>query len=153
MTLRTDIRYFSQDGTLTQAGAQAIGTEISASVTSLAASVAILQAADATETANAPGSAPRYSCRAWVQFSGTGSAVIAASGNVSSVTYNSTGDYTVNFTTAMPDASYAAVASTQIAGNPGVTRVTSYTASSVTIRTFVTAAATDATIVSLAIFR
>jgi len=42
-----------------------------------------------------------------VNFNGTGTPAILASGNVSSITDNGTGDYTVNFTTAMPDANYA----------------------------------------------
>lgn len=57
---------------------------------------------------NASGSAPIYSCRAWCNFNGTTTPpTIRASGNVSSVTRNSTGEYTVNFATAMPDANYA----------------------------------------------
>jgi hypothetical protein len=44
--------------------------------------------------------------RAWVNFNGTGTVAIRASGNVTSITDNGTGDYTVNFTTAMPDANY-----------------------------------------------
>ena len=48
-----------------------------------------------------------YSCRAWVNFNGTGTVAIRASGNVTSITDNGTGNYTVNFTTAMPDAKYA----------------------------------------------
>ena len=56
---------------------------------------------------NASGSAPVYACRAWVNFNGTGTVAINASGNVSSITDNGTGDYSVNFTTAMPDANYA----------------------------------------------
>ena len=48
-----------------------------------------------------------YGCRAWVNFNGTGTVAIRASGNVSSITDNGTGDYTVNFTTAMPDGNYA----------------------------------------------
>lgn len=56
---------------------------------------------------NATGSAPVYACRAWVNFNGTGTVAIRASGNVSSITDNGTGDYTVNFTTAMPDANYS----------------------------------------------
>ena len=48
-----------------------------------------------------------YKCRAWVNFNGTGTVAIRASGNVSSITKNTTGDYTVNFTTAMPDANYS----------------------------------------------
>jgi len=47
-----------------------------------------------------------YGCRAWVNFNGTGTVAIRASGNVSSITDNGTGDYTVNFTTAMVDANY-----------------------------------------------
>jgi hypothetical protein len=49
---------------------------------------------------------PAYDCRAWVNFDGTGTVAIRASGNVSSITDNGTGDYTVNFTNAMPDANY-----------------------------------------------
>jgi len=49
---------------------------------------------------------PAYLCRAWVNFNGTGTVAIRASGNVTSITDNGTGDYTVNFTTAMPDANY-----------------------------------------------
>jgi hypothetical protein len=47
-----------------------------------------------------------YGCRAWVNFDGTGTPAIRASGNVSSITDNNTGDYTVNFTTALPDANF-----------------------------------------------
>ena len=54
----------------------------------------------------ASGSAPSYSARAWVNFNGTGTVAIRASGNVSSITDNGTGNYTVNFTTAMQDADY-----------------------------------------------
>jgi hypothetical protein len=50
--------------------------------------------------------ATAYGCRAWVNFNGTGTVAIRASGNVTSITDNGTGDYTVNFTTAMPDANY-----------------------------------------------
>jgi len=57
---------------------------------------------------NASGSAPVYACRAWVNFNGTGTVAINASGNVSSITDNGTGDYTVNFTTAMQDTNFAA---------------------------------------------
>jgi len=56
---------------------------------------------------NADGSAPIYACRAWVNFNGTGTVSIRASGNVSSITDNGTGNYTVNFTTALADANYA----------------------------------------------
>ena len=57
--------------------------------------------------------AKAYGCRAWVNFDGTGTPAIRASGNVTSLTDNATGDYTVNFTTAMVDANYSAVATAQ----------------------------------------
>ena len=44
--------------------------------------------------------------KAWVNFNGTSTVAIRASYNVSSITDNGTGDYTVNFTTAMVDANY-----------------------------------------------
>jgi hypothetical protein len=48
--------------------------------------------------------------KAWVNFNGTGTPAIRASYNVSSITDNGTGDYTVNFTTALVDANYSVVA-------------------------------------------
>jgi hypothetical protein len=65
------------------------------------------------------GTAPLYAARAWVNFNGTGTVAIRASGNVTSITDNGAGDYTVNFTTAMPDANYsvAGTASANVTGN------------------------------------
>lgn len=59
------------------------------------------------EAFNATGSAPVYACRAWVNFNGTGTPAIRASGNVSSITDKGVGQYGVNFATAMPDANYS----------------------------------------------
>jgi hypothetical protein len=56
-----------------------------------------------------PDGTENYKCRAWVNFNGTGTVAIRAAANVTSITDNGTGDYTVNFTTAMPDANYSAV--------------------------------------------
>jgi len=61
--------------------------------------------------------ATAFGCRAWVNFNGTGTPEIRASGNVSSITDNGTGDYTVNFTTAMPDANYSAVGAAKTQAN------------------------------------
>ncbi len=83
----------------------------------------------ATVTGNATGStfgfnsgygsvATAYGCRAWVNFNGTGTVAIRASGNVTSITDNGVGDYTVNFTTAMPDANYSSVASCSPSAGP-----------------------------------
>jgi hypothetical protein len=76
------------------------------------------------------GAAPIYGCRAWVNFDGTRNAAdtgastnganvkVRASGNVTSVLKNGTGDYTVTFTTAMTDANYCVVANI---GNDAIT--------------------------------
>jgi hypothetical protein len=65
----------------------------------------------ATKLSTAGGSAGSYSARAWASFSGF-SGSVRGSGNVSSVSRNTTGDYTMNFSTAMQDANYAAWGST-----------------------------------------
>jgi hypothetical protein len=64
--------------------------------------------------------ATAYGCRAWVNFNGSGTVAIRASGNVSSITDNGTSDYTVNFTTDMPDADYSAcISGSTIVGTNG----------------------------------
>ena len=55
--------------------------------------------------------------KAWVNFNGTGTVAIRRAFNVSSITDNGTGDYSVNFTTAMPDVNYSAVTGTYYAYN------------------------------------
>lgn len=57
--------------------------------------------------------------RGWVNFNGTGVVAIRDSYNVSSITDNGTGDYTLNFTTALPNANYANAGMAGISG--GVT--------------------------------
>jgi hypothetical protein len=106
------------------------------------------------------GSAPSYTCRAWVNFNGTGTVAIRASGNVSSITDNGVGDYTVNFTTAMPDTNYAVMAScgTTAGGgavNPSVTpRTQLLTTTSVRVVLNGASGSTpDLDTVSVAIFR
>jgi hypothetical protein len=65
--------------------------------------------------------AAAYGCRAWVNFNGTGTVAIRESANVSSITDNGVGNYTVNFTTAMVDANYSisATANLNVSGNYG----------------------------------
>jgi hypothetical protein len=63
----------------------------------------------------------QQACKAWVNFNGTGTVAIRESYNVSTITDNGTGDYTVNFTTAMPNANYSIVLTagyTTDGGNP-----------------------------------
>ena len=54
--------------------------------------------------------------KAWVNFNGTGTVAIRGSFNVSSITDNGAGDYTVNFTTSISDANYASVCSAGTTG-------------------------------------
>ena len=67
-----------------------------------------------------PDGTENYKCRAWVNFNGTGTVAIRASGNVSSITDNGTGDYTVNFTNALTDTSFAVAANMTYAGSYAV---------------------------------
>jgi hypothetical protein len=104
---------------------------------------------------NLTGTAPTYACRAWVNFNGTGVVAIRASGNVSSITDNGTGDYTVNFTTAMPDADYSAVATTEyLTGGQGAC-ARNYAVSSVGVTAVNTSTGgfRDSTDISASIFR
>jgi hypothetical protein len=66
---------------------------------------------------NATGSAPVYACRAWVNFDGTGTVAIRASGNVSSITDNGSGNYNINFSTGMQDVNYVVTGSVGPADN------------------------------------
>jgi hypothetical protein len=131
-------------------------------MTTIVGNVGVSQVApDATS-----GGLPVFQCRAWVNFDGTRDSTganstantarfIRASGNVSSVVRNGTGDYTVNFTTAMPDADYAWAGSTGI-GNlylNGGTNVPTTSALRVLAQSGTAAAVTDADRVSVAIFR
>jgi len=109
------------------------------------------------------GSAPIYGARAWVNFNGTGVVAIRASGNVSSITDNGTGDYTVNFTTAMPDANYAVTSMGTDGGSSNSGLVVSFTTagvnstSNVRVQTVFTSSASnsrvDFTTVALSVFR
>jgi len=69
--------------------------------------------------------ATAFGCRAWVNFDGTGVVAIRASGNVSSITDNGTGDYTANFTTALSNANYAVGFATGSTGATTTTRIIS----------------------------
>lgn len=108
-----------------------------------------------SQLSTASGSAPSYSARAWVNFDGTGTPTIRSSGNVSSITDNGTGNYTVNFTTAMSDANYATNIQSTISGAYTVA-ILNGTYSTTAVQ-FVTSDFTsvlrDPTIVCVSIFR
>ena len=104
--------------------------------------------------------ATAYGCRAWVNFNGTGTVAIRASGNVSSITDNGTGDYTVNFTTAMPDANYyvggisgTPGASHGVIGAPITSAANQQTSSIRIVALSLPGAARDDSFINVAIFR
>lgn len=106
-------------------------------------------------------------CRAWVNFNGEGTVAIRGSFNVSSITDNGTGDYTINFTNALPDINYSASLSLsnksttnnaimigQINCNTSLANVAPTTTALRLTTWFYNAAATnDAAYVNVAIFR
>ena len=122
-----------------------------------------------TETLSTPSNATvpvntvvNGTAKAWVNFNGTGAVAIRRAFNVASITDNGTGNYTLNFTTAMTDANYAWSGSYGadnsstlgfIAGVASVALATSKTASSLRINSaYGTGTANDIASVSVTIF-
>ena len=100
--------------------------------------------------------ATAYGCRAWVNFNGTGTVAIRASGNVTSITDNGTGQYTVNFTNAMPDANYSvsSIADDDSGNNAQVITYRSATTSTLLLGVWKSAfGRADPSIVAVSIFR
>lgn len=96
--------------------------------------------------------------KAWVNFNGTGTVAIRASFNVSSITDNGVGNYTINFATAMADANYGFAALSGQSGSSGYTRIstsTAPTASALAINTLAgnAYADLDTSHIGVAIFR
>lgn len=105
---------------------------------------------------NAGGSAPIYACRAWVHFNGTGTVAIRGSGNVSSITDNGTGDYTLNFTTAMPDNFYSAnIGTSYFAGTSDFvsTKHMTFTSNNYRFQCRYASAAFDAEMITVSVIR
>ena len=111
---------------------------------------------------------PVFQCRAWVNFDGTRDTTgalstantnrfIRASGNVASVLRNGTGDYTITFTTPMPDANYAVSAITGNSAASGFVRTpvsSGYVAGSMRIENLSTSVLNqDSAAINVAIFR
>ncbi len=109
------------------------------------------------------GSAPSYTCRAWVNFNGSGTVAIRGSGNVSSITDNGVGYYTINITTAMPDTNYNAVGAASSSGaqfnicffniNPSTGNRNTPTTSAFTVGTGTLSAMLDAQDICISVFR
>ena len=88
-----------------------------------------------------------------MNFNGTGTVAIRGSGNVTSITDNGLGDYTVNLTTAMTDANYAIAGSAEGLGMTLSSNTVTQTTTAVGV--FVSRNTTffDRSIVGVAIFR
>jgi hypothetical protein len=113
---------------------------------------------NSAQFATVSGTAPIYPCRAWVNFNGTGTVAIRASGNVTSITDNGTGDYTVNFTNALVDANYSSAITSDNTNAAvlafGADAATARTTTALRLRTANTSGTlTDAGVISVAIFR
>lgn len=112
---------------------------------------------------NATNPPPMFTARAWVNFNGTGTVSIRSSGNVSSITDNGTGDYTVNFSTSLPDANYAWTGTARNPAGNDTSRTcldqrttTTKTASALAVRVMsggTSASVSDSDDVNVAIFR
>ena len=166
------IKLPSAGGIYESDGSTEILTESSGAVTlkntAIDSSVTMSANQSAVKTAiNASGSAPIYACRAWVNFNGNGdfstnpgTAMIRDSGNVSSIGSTSTGQYTVNFTTAMAHANYSGSMYQNGSTNTGLTNFNngfaggfgSFTTTSCGVGTHHTSAYTNAEQILVCIF-
>lgn len=95
------------------------------------------------------------SAKAWVNFNGNGTVAITAGFNVSSVTDNGTGNYTINFTTPFADTKYAAVASDEMPAPNNYGHVYPATRTTGTLRIYVNYSGTayDAYVAQVVVFR
>lgn len=95
-----------------------------------------------------------YDARAWVNFIGAGTVGIRGSGNVSSITDNGVGDYTITFNTAMSDNGYAVLAG-QSTVNSAISSAypISITTSAVRINCQIGGGFNDPSVVSVVVFR
>jgi hypothetical protein len=81
------------------------------------AGTGLVQTSDASGIIKLQSAGVTTNALAWVNFNGTGTVAIRSSYNVSSITDNGTGDYTVNFATALSDSNYSFVGLCRINGN------------------------------------
>jgi len=99
--------------------------------------------------------ATAYGCRAWVNFNGTGTVAIRASGNVTSITDQGVGDYTINLTTALSDINYSVAGFVNESGRIVTGRGVAFTTSGIRIGSYVASDQTleDQSVICVNIFR
>jgi hypothetical protein len=129
-----------------------------ASVINAVSGSGITQTADGSGVLKIQSNSVTTNALAWVNFNGTGTVAIRSSYNVSSITDNGTGNYTVNFATALSDANYAVAGQASNAADTATNTsrsigVPSYSTSSFTLITTIgTASANDFTFVNAIVF-
>jgi hypothetical protein len=152
--IKASINAYMYDADGTGAG---LDFYVSSNGTTLKKGVRLDQNADLQFNSGYGSVATAYGCRAWVNFNGTGTVTIRDSGNVSSVVDNSTGNYTVNFSNAMPDANFNAVSSMASSDGTGGVRFNSTGArTTTTVKMYMTSdnrSGSDALFADCAIFR
>jgi hypothetical protein len=117
----------------------------------------IVQTADGSGLMKLQSNGVTTNALAWVNFNGTGTVAIRSSYNVSSITDNGTGDYTINFATALSDANYAVISQAVVSTASGAftfyNQGAAPTTSAVRVNSTTSAfAAVDAAYFSVAIF-
>ncbi len=142
---------------LTSTGVAITGTLSATGVLSATSPTFVTPVIDSATVSTVSGTAPLYMCRAWVNFNGTGTVAIRASGNVSSITDNGTGDYTANLTTALVDANGSVVGGgfyfSGFNSSGEAVQCALSTTSAVRITTGSTAAKLDFNYVNISVFR
>ena len=99
----------------------------------------------------------QQACKAWVNFNGQGTVAIRESYNVSSITDNGTGKYTVNFTNAMVNANYTIIITTggvneNISTGGTIGNPTDSSSASVVVGSSASDTKVDREVISVAIF-
>ncbi len=113
----------------------------------------LVQTADGSGVLKVQSNGVTTNALAWVNFNGTGTVAIRSSYNVSSITDNGTGNYTVNFAAALSDANYSAQVTNSFVQNASVPATSDFATTSLRVRCYnVNDTIEDASVVSVAIF-
>jgi hypothetical protein len=133
-------------------------TSISATNAALTGITSVASNAADTPVILQDSSSNSATCRAWVNFNGTGTPAIRADFNVSSIGDVGPGQFTVNFSNAMPDANYSTTTSIEItvaSSSYAVPLLSNQVSGSVRINAFGanTLGTPDPTLVCVAVFR